>query len=290
MKKLLLPMLTCLILAAPTLNAGWADWISNNMPQPLRVSKEYRDEVKYIQEKTGNPNVPIIFINGGVPNSLAGVWNFGLGSYQFSLMSIKQSSLQKQTPHLRTYALAHETAHIDKNHGAAANLGVIAVAVAPALARMIFFAPREGTSSAEREQQQFIQNVTVNALSFAALFGIMKWGVDHKKDEHEADAIAYEKLQKLGYCKALEHENEKYKSKLVSKRPDTRIRGENYPTLEEYAILTANALKKCGSGINPAERPDTPLLMRNGVPDSSKSQQQSKSTSWYDWFFGKRNT
>jgi len=41
MKKLLLPILTCLILAAPTLNAGWADpvawveWITHQFKQPV---------------------------------------------------------------------------------------------------------------------------------------------------------------------------------------------------------------------------------------------------------------
>src|SRR5271155_4476102 len=104
-----------LIFAMPCLNAGLADWISDNLPKTWQVSQEYRDEVKHIQGKTGKP-VPIIFVNSN-RDSLGSALNFGVGPLRFAMMLINQKKFSANTSDDNTQTLAHETKHIDENHG-----------------------------------------------------------------------------------------------------------------------------------------------------------------------------
>ena len=118
MKKQIISIIAVsIMLAASNINAGWADWISDNLSKSRQVDKEYRDEVKYIQKNAGNPNVPIIFVNTNRKSIAAVVHNVGIGSCRFAIMCINQEEFAKNSPSYNTFALAHETAHVDQNHG-----------------------------------------------------------------------------------------------------------------------------------------------------------------------------
>ena len=271
MKKLVLPILTCMTLINPCLNAGWADWISENLSKSWQVDKEYRDEVKYIQKNAGNPNVPIIFVNTNDKRFAAVVGNVGIGFCRFAIMCINQEEFAKNSPSYNTFTLAHETAHIDQNHFACQKLAVLtSLALYLVPLKRALFAPQECT--------------LLSAVPTCLAFGIAHASLsDIRKIECEADRIAFEKLAKLGYCKALQSQHSYYnKFKEDGYPATTHIYGENYPTLQEYIDCAAKACAACVS-INPARRPDTPNLMRNGVP--KPPEQQKQAVSWYEWFF-----
>lgn len=49
--------------------------------------------MRHIQEKTGNPNIPIIFTNADEKDAIASVRNIGLGSYRFAIMNVNQRAM-----------------------------------------------------------------------------------------------------------------------------------------------------------------------------------------------------
>ena len=265
MKKLVLPILTCVTLINPCLNAGLADWISENLPKSWQVDKEYRDEVKYIQKNAGNPNVPIIFVNTNAKKFAAVVGNFGIGSCRFAIMCINQEAFAKSSPSYNTFTLAHETAHIDQNHGGCTGLALL-TSLAPYLVflKKALFAPQECT----------LLSVAPSCLALGIAYASLP---DDRKCECEADRIAFEKLAKLGYCKALQSRLSYYNKFKKDGCPATaHIYGENYPTLQECIDCAAKACAACVS-TNPAERPDTLHLMRNGVSKVPESKP------WLEW-------
>ena len=269
MKKLVLPILTCVTLINPCLNAGLADWISENLPKSWQVDKEYRDEVKYIQKNAGNPNVPIIFVNTNDKRFAAVVRNVGIGFCRFAIMHINQEKLAKSSPSSNTFTLAHETAHVDQNHFGCTNLAFL-TSLALDSVRLKLFAPQEYT----------LRSAVPTYLALGIAYAFRP---DRRKIECEADRIAFEKLAKLGYCKALQSQHSYYnKFKEDGYPATTHIYGENYLNLQECIDCAAKACAACVS-INPAKRPDTPNLMRNGVP--KPPEQQKQAVSWYEWFF-----
>jgi hypothetical protein len=245
------------ILVAPHLNAGVADWISDNLPKSLQVSQEYRDEVRHIQEKTGNPNIPIIFINSHSNTQRASVRNFGIGAGQFAIMAINQKNFSTSNPDDNIAALAHEAVHIDRNHGGPQ--GTLFLGVNAALLAY---------SSCKSESSFTMAKAMIGLALGVALTSLTRDYMPQNDlsltDEIEAEAGSFEKLKQLGYCKALEHQYQTYKNYEKSYSKDTRILGPNYPTLGEYIAWSEKACKECNKGINPAERPDSPNLTRNG--------------------------
>src|SRR5579862_7054263 len=130
MLKKLLPILTCLILAAPCLNAGLANWISNHLPASRQVSQEYRDEVKYMKHKAGI-RTPIIFVKSDNASFQAAVQNINFWSFPpfFSIMYINEKSFKRETARgltsINIQALAHELEHIRNNDGRCSKLEAV---------------------------------------------------------------------------------------------------------------------------------------------------------------------
>ena len=121
MKKQIISFIAAsLMLAAPCLNAGLANWISNHLPASKQVSQEYRDEVKYMKRKAGI-RTPVIFVNVDDPSLNAAVWNMNFWSYPplFSIMAINETAFKEATslglPAQNTQTLAHEIVHLNNN-------------------------------------------------------------------------------------------------------------------------------------------------------------------------------
>lgn len=98
-----------------------------------------------------------------------------------------------------------------------------------------------------QQSEPTYQSGIIAALSLGTIAAMGLSTNEHQKNrEHEAEAIPFQKLSKLGYCKVLEDKHDDYKLTLdITKNPELRLRGSNYPTLAEYVKLTADALNQC---------------------------------------------
>jgi hypothetical protein len=191
MKKLL-TITTLLILTNPYIHS--ADWISDNLPKNRQVDPIYRDIVKLIQERTGT-STPIIFVNENDGNA-ASVLNIGAGPCRFALMSINQRYLQNTSIHSNLKTLAHETGHIDQNHGGVDNglyfTGIGMIGSSPLL------------KIAQYARSTPLRAGRTLALGLSLTTAELLCNIDKKPAEHEADEIAFKKLSQLGLCDTLE--------------------------------------------------------------------------------------
>lgn len=244
MKKLL-TITTLLILTTSYIQS--ADWISDNLRADLRVNPMYRDLVKIIQERTGTAT-PIIFVKTDMKNDIrAFVGNFGIGSFRFAVMGINQARFKYAEYDQAIRVLAHETVHIDRNHGG------ITGALALTGASMMMLSPI-------LKLAQSLSSVPLRAgktlgigLSLAAT-GIL-YPQDRTENEHEADRVAFEKLNQLGLCDTLENLSQQYQSMHESHEdfnkqfqiddPSPSRDGPEYPTFKEMHEWAAEMAIEC---------------------------------------------
>ncbi len=340
-KKFISLIATSIMLAAPNIHAmaGYNfyfgkpktesvpldECISSMLPQELRLSQEYRDEIKYMKEKAGI-TTPTICAKISSDRLTGATRNYGVGPLRFAILQLNEEDMNSIHPAFSTHTIAHELTHVERNHVGAQNaalntalLGLAGLALSfrklkkpAALGGLALTTGTIGALAYEYTERYnagpnhaVVQSAALLglaglALSFqklkkpAALGGlalttgtIVSLAIDteyakqtsrYVQYETEAEEGAVEKLSKLGYCKALEQEFQIYKKVLSTHPNSTRINGNIYPTLGEYISMTEKACKAC-KGINPAERPDTPKLMRNGTPVVTWTQ-------WFASFFG----
>jgi hypothetical protein len=292
MKKLLFPILASLMLAAPCLNAGLADWISDNLPKSWQLSKEYRDEIKHMQEKTGVTS-PVICVKMNSDIATAGTFNIGAGPLRCAIMLFSENYMNNRSPKsLNTATIAHELTHVEHNHGWKKNtLGLAFVgSILTMSAQLIKWCGQSFAASAQNETpktfRSFLKSAQIPAVVAIGAFCMLAIhnATDHTstitQQETQAEEGSFKKLQQLGYSKATQELHQYYRGRSKVFPKDMRIKGEHYPTLEEYIAWSGKTCKECGVGINPAERPDSPNLMRNGP---------AQPASWYETIFGKKS-
>ena len=253
MKKIILIIITLFTLTNSYIKS--ADWISNNLPQRWYVEPKWRNQVKLIQEKTGT-SVPIIFYNCNM-KAQACTLNIGMGPFRFAIMTLNQTKLASEAPALQTRILAHETVHIDKNHGG--RLNSYALVGAPLLL---------GISKLGRYfQSPLIEGsagLAAIALSLAAiLYKFSPYETrDIIKSEFEAEEESFEKLKQLNYRNTLKELLEYYKtnkkqydshyfqanSKNISQRTYQENTMLNYPSYEQLEKWADYAYERCPEG------------------------------------------
>jgi|GEM_PF-1359778 hypothetical protein len=299
MKKLLLPILTCLILAAPTLNAGWADpvawveWITHQFKQP--VSPEYSEEIKYMKDKFGIKTPTVLYRIKNSHDVLGETRNIGLGSLNVSFVGLNEDIMNRNNTAENTAVLVHELQHVRLNHGHtdfSSEIKWVSLLVGSIMARGLANLIEKNVddttfNSAAITTARLAPLAISGGFLYSLLYGSKKEDrmtpediINRRKiGEAEAERATFAGLNQLGYCKALEDQKSLYK-RIAYYPEDTKTKGELYPDLKEY--LRLSELFKTCQGINPSERPDSAHFTRNGVPAESP-----KSSSWNDWFFRK---
>ncbi len=263
--------------------------ISSMLPQKLRLSQEYRDEIKYMKEKTGI-TTPIICVKSS-PNApfVGATRNYGVGPLRFAILQLNEEDMNDRYGNFNTHTIAHELTHVERNHGGVINTAPLGVIPAVEIWCMASFSkwipagmPRVAPADLKNGFGKIKKSAALGAAGLALTLVIgaayAKYTSIRSQWETEAEEGAVEKLSKLGYCKALEEEFLHYKQLQLECPKSTRIKGNMYPTLGEYIAMAEKAYIAC-KGINPAERPDTPNLMRNGTPVVTWTQ-------WFSSFFG----
>lgn len=194
MKKYLLIIITHIILTNSSIQS--ADWISENLPKSWQVDQIYRDQVKFIQEKTGT-STPIIFMTLNDDSEYtAAVINIGAGPCRIAVMRIKQSAFQKDSFDKNILTLTHETVHVDQNHRGVLNamlFGGLSMVGSSPLLKIAQFA----TSTPLRAGRTL-------ALGLSLTTGGL-YSQNRKYDEYEADQKGLEKIKQLGLCDTLEN-------------------------------------------------------------------------------------
>ncbi len=294
-KKFISLIAASIILAAPNIHAmaGYNfyfgkpktesvpldEYISSMLPQKLRLSQEYRDEIKYMKEEL-KINIPIICARTYDPKISGCAWSTGVGPLQFAIVQLNEGHMNKHSSKdSNTTTIAHELTHAERNHGgmqravACGFMGLLCQYLRW-YATFITTTIRTGTPpevpiNLKHDFRKLKKPAALAglALTLAIDTAYAKYTSRRSQWETEAEEGAVEKLSKLGYCSALEEQHQYYKYLSYIYPNSHRIRGDIYPTLGEYIAMTEKACK----GINPAERPDTPNLMRNG-------------TTWTQWF------
>ncbi len=180
--------------------------------------------------------------------------NIGVGPFRFAIMSLNQTKLASEVPALQTRILAHETVHIDKNHGG--RLNSYALVGAPLLLGIsklgqYFKSPLiEGSAG-----------LAAIALSLAViLYKFSPYEArDIIKSEFEAEEESFEKLKQLNYRNTLKELVTYYKtqenaydqahSKISAKSFYERTYEEsallNYPTYRQLGKWADYASERC---------------------------------------------
>lgn len=182
-----------------------ADWISDHLPAALKVDQQYRDQVKFIQEKTGT-STPIIFVKDNGKKNAASVVNIGAGPCRFAFMFINQADFQSNKFNRNIQAFAHETVHVDQNHCGASNVmlfGGIGMIGSSPLLKIAQYA----TSIPLRAGRTLALGTSLVA---ARLLYPKDPFEDQKLDEYEAEEKSFEKLRQLGLCDTLDNLSAKY--------------------------------------------------------------------------------
>jgi hypothetical protein len=165
MKKLLLPLLACLMLTTSGLRAmqenaessqSWDEWISRHMPEKYRLSKA-RLDLLYAAKRHMGINVPLIARKASMaPHGLAS--SFGsFGAY----VRLNELAIDDQYWPSCEYAahntIFHELTHIKLNHGAHDRLCNVAKAAVSALSMSV---------ATTNLTQQYLPNI--NPIFYAA--------------------------------------------------------------------------------------------------------------------------
>lgn len=261
MKRLSITALTLFFLTSATIRANFADWISAHLPASMQASEEYRDEVIYMKNKM-NLQIPIIVVKQNDAPYKAAVRNIDLGISRLAIMFINEKAFHDGYPASNTRTLAHEITHIQNNDHPNLTIQPLAALSALSLAAKKL-ADSMNAANPARDLLMAIMLIT-------AAERVAHTIPDHSEKEYpsryeiNADKGSFEILRALGYTKALENEIAHNKTAINLYGADYRPRGREYPTCGEYLSWAHQAHAAC-IGLNPAERPDSQHLMRNGT-------------------------
>jgi hypothetical protein len=255
MQRYLIAIFAFFTLATPAAHADFADWIHDRMPTSKQVSKEYRDEAIYMKNKK-NISVPIVFVKANNAPYKAATCCIDCGPASFAIMYINEDAFRSSNPSDNTRTLAHEIEHVKNNDASIPALKLFAALVMSGVTLYKMYAdPHDFSSVAFAIASAAITHdlpeiPTENSISLM---------------EAKADQASFETLGLLGYHKALEDQVKENTKDSNAHGAHFRPRGEQYPTSGEHLSWAQEACANC-KAINPAERPDSPNLMRNGIP------------------------
>jgi hypothetical protein len=116
-KKIIGFLAVTLMLAAPCLNAGLADWISSVVPPSMRLPDEMRREIANMKEKSNN-STPVICINSERRDSvIASAESIGFPFFHFAILRFDLNKMKENINAENKATIAHELTHAQKNHG-----------------------------------------------------------------------------------------------------------------------------------------------------------------------------
>ncbi len=251
----------------------------------MRTCEEYRKEIDHMKKYTEN-SVPVICINTTLPsNQLATAESIGFPFFHFAILRLDENKMHDLTERgltaSNTKTLAHELTHAKENHNGELNAWTKLTQLSLSIAAGGFtkMAVDKYNNSPTDQRMNDLSSIALIvgciALGKTVQLGFEFWSNALKirrEEEYQAEKGAYETMQKLGYCKALEHTYTRYKSAQdqlpESDKHDMRIAGRDNPTIGEYISIMEKAVKECRRDVDPRTTQDTPNLMRNG------SQQQ----------------
>lgn len=199
--------------------------ISSILPDNIRASKEYRDEL-YKMKRNRNIQAFLVVRKKTLSENVVGTaYNIGITPLQYALITLDEDKMAKEAyeekSYENTHTLAHELGHVKKNHRGKHNILVYASHdYYPTLPLFLGIATRAYQNFIQKNQNilgnDFIikegKKISRNYLFTAALIGyyaIALYNLEEisdairEKQEYEAEVECFDTLAECGYQNAI---------------------------------------------------------------------------------------